>query len=116
MPKPHLRRARIAAALSVFVALSGIVAAHVDWELHIFFNLFAFHNLTLLGWILAAFASLYFSAFRSWPYYMLLVLAPVAIWPQEALWFLLFRVFNARFAPCCTLAPNQALERTDSAE
>jgi hypothetical protein len=35
----------------------------------------------------------------SWPYFLLFIFAPLAIWPIPSWMFILFRVLGIRFAP-----------------
>jgi hypothetical protein len=86
------------AGLSIVFAIGCVIAAIVEWNGHTFDHVFAVHSVFLWIWLIDTTAVIVLSRFK-WYYFLLLVLAPLAILPIPSWMFILFRVLKVPFAP-----------------
>ena len=86
------------ATLSIVLAIACVVAAVTEGNTNTFNGTFAVHNVLLWVWTTNTIFVLVLSRFR-WPYFLLLIFAPLAIWPIPTWMFILFRVLRMQFAP-----------------
>ncbi|PYK37383.1 MAG: hypothetical protein DME49_12080 [Verrucomicrobia bacterium] len=88
----------VLAGISVLLAPACVIAAVIEGNTNTFDRIFAVHSILMWLWMVDTAAVIFLSRF-SWFYFLLLILAPLAIAPIPAWMFILFRVFKVPFAP-----------------
>jgi hypothetical protein len=91
--------ARVCAAVSIIAGLAAVPVVVVEWNTHSIEGVFAPHRILLAVWIISTVASFFYSGGSRWLYYLLLLLAPLAIWPFQSWFVIVFRVFRVPLAP-----------------
>ena len=88
----------VLAGISVLLAPACVIAAVIEVYTNTLDRIFAVHSILMWLWMVDTAAVIFLSRF-SWFYFLLLILAPLAIAPIPAWMFILFRVFKVPFAP-----------------
>jgi len=88
----------VLAGISVLLAPACVIAAVIEGNTNTFDRIFAVHSILMWLWMVDTAAVIFLSRF-SWFYFLLLILAPLAIAPIPAWMFILFRVSKVPFAP-----------------
>ena len=57
------------------------------------------HLVPMIFWIISTVLVLLMTRFRCWWTYLLLVLLPVAIWPLQSWFYIVFRILKAPIGP-----------------
>ena len=86
------------AGISILLAPACVIAAVVEGNTNTFDRMFAVHSLLLWLWVIDTAAVIFLSRF-TWYYFLLLILAPLAVAPIPSWMFIVFRVFKVPFAP-----------------
>ena len=86
------------AGMSILLAPACVVAAVVEGNTNTFDRMFAVHSILLWLWIIDTLSVIFLSRF-AWYYFLLLILAPLAVAPIPSWMFIVFRVFKVPFAP-----------------
>jgi len=96
-----MRRSRycyLLAGISILLAPACVIAAVVEGNTNTFDRMFAVHSFLLWLWVVDTAAVIFLSRL-AWYYFLLLILAPLAIAPIPTWMFILFRIFKVPFAP-----------------
>lgn len=80
------------------LAPACVIAAVVEGNTNTFDRTFAVHSILMWVWVVDTATVIFLSRF-TWFYFLLLILAPLAIAPIPTWMFILFRVFKMPFAP-----------------
>ena len=94
----HRRYCYLLAGISILLAPACVIAAVVEGNTNTFDRMFAVHSILLWLWVIDTAAVIFLSRF-SWYYFLLLILAPLAIAPIPTWMFILFRILKVPFAP-----------------
>jgi hypothetical protein len=86
------------AIISIVLAVACVVSAISEWNAGTFDRAWAIHSILMWAWLIDT-ALAIFSARFKWKYLLLLLLAPLAVWPIPTWMFILFRVLKMPFAP-----------------
>jgi len=88
---------RVLTILSILFALLCVPAGAFEWNRNNYSSLWGLHRIALLFWIAFTFTALHLTKYRNYRYYLLFLLSPIAIWPFETWFFIIYSLVD--FAP-----------------